>query len=68
MEVNIRVSEQSRNGIASISGYLISFEKDPFPILFCYFCEYYVSHDTTKCVFGSFWPGQTQTGLLSYRS
>ena len=26
-----------------------------------------MSHDTTKRVFGSFWPGKTQTDLLSYR-
>ena len=28
----------------------------------------YLSHDTTKLVFGSFRPGQAQTGLLSHRS
>ena len=28
----------------------------------------YMSHDTTKRVFGSFRPGQTQTGLRSHRS
>ena len=28
----------------------------------------YMSHDTTKHVFGSFRPGQTQTGLRSHRS
>ena len=27
----------------------------------------YMSHDTTKRVFGSFRPGQTQTGLRSHR-
>ena len=27
-----------------------------------------MSHDTTKHVFGSFRPGQTQTGLRSHRS
>ena len=28
----------------------------------------YLSHDTTKCVFGSFRPGQTQTSLRSHKS
>ena len=28
---------------------------------------YYMSHDTTKRVFGSFQPGQTQTGFRKYR-
>ena len=28
----------------------------------------HLSHDTTKRVFGSFRPGQTQTGLRSHRS
>ena len=27
-----------------------------------------VSHDMTKCVFRSFWPGQTQTSLRSHRN
>ena len=32
------------------------------------FAALYMSHDTTKCVFGSFQPGQTQTGLRNHRS
>ena len=28
----------------------------------------HTNHDTTKCVFGRFRPGQTQTGLRSHRS
>ena len=30
-------------------------------------CAQYLIHDTTKCVFGHFRPGQTQTGLRSHR-
>ena len=32
------------------------------------FWIFYTSHNTIKCVFGSFRPGQTQTGLRSHRS
>ena len=39
-----------------------------FDRLICKFSEYHISLVMRKRVFGSFRPGQTQTGLLSYRS
>ena len=39
-----------------------------FVSLFVCVLGIYMSHDTTKRVFGSFRPGQTQTGLRSHGS
>ena len=55
-------SEKNRSRTATPYTFLVFWAKGNVIITL------YMSHDTTKCVFRSFRPGQTQTGLRSHKS